>query len=313
MRQAGIISTEAEARCLADYLLTRGIEAQVDEEVEGWAVWIRDENHLAEAKELFQQYLEDPRDPRYDEAAGLAGEIRRQANRKAEQVRKNVVDMRSQWNRGTARRAPLTFAVIAACVLVFILTDPFKGERAQSNSQTTRMLLFCQPANALTGKTADRLNDIRAGQVWRLITPIFLHWGPWHLAFNMYMFFYFGRMIEDRRGTWRLLLMIVVIGVFANVCQELIEGPRTVPPSLGGGMSGVLYGLFGYAWMKTMYEPKLGIFVSQATVLILIVWFFLCLFELIGPIANTAHGAGLILGAAWGYAPVFWRSLTDRH
>ncbi len=311
MRQAGTIPTEAEARRLADYLLTRDIEAQVDDDPEGWAIWIRDENHLVEARNLVKEFLENPDDPRYDEAIRSAGEIRRQAHRKAEQARKNVVDMRSQWNRGTVRRAPLTFTVIAASVLVFMLTDPFKGETAQSRSATAQTLLFCQTVHA-TSSVSDRLIDIRAGQFWRLITPIFIHWGPWHLAFNMYMFFYFGRMIEDRRGTLRVLLMILVMGVFSTVCQELIEGPRSVPPSFGGGMSGVLYGLFGYAWMKSMYDPAAGIHVPQSTVFILIAWFFLCLFGLIGAVANMAHGAGLVLGTAWGYAPVFWRSLKDQ-
>jgi hypothetical protein len=41
-----------------------------------------------------------------------------------------------------------------------------------------------------------------------------------------------------------------------------------------------------------------------------VIWFFICLTPYAGPIANTAHGAGLILGVVWGYAPQLWGSLS---
>jgi len=81
---------------------------------------------------------------------------------------------------------------------------------------------------------------------------------------------------------------------------------------LFGGMSGVLYGLFGYAWMKSRFEPGLGLWVDQGTVVILIAWFFLCMTGLVGPIANAAHAGGLVSGLVIGVAPTLWRRLWPR-
>jgi membrane associated rhomboid family serine protease len=40
------------------------------------------------------------------------------------------------------------------------------------------------------------------------------------------------------------------------------------------------------------------------TVAMMLVWFFLCLFGLIGRVANGAHGVGLVMGIIWGALPL---------
>jgi GlpG protein len=70
-----------------------------------------------------------------------------------------------------------------------------------------------------------------------------------------------------------------------------------------GGMSGVDYALFGYAWMKTRYDPTPGLFLPRETVLMGLIWLVVCLTGLAGNIANTAHfvglGVGVIAGGTW--------------
>jgi GlpG protein len=78
-----------------------------------------------------------------------------------------------------------------------------------------------------------------------------------------------------------------------------------------GGMSGVLYGLFGYTWMKTIYQPSLGLHIDPGTVIWLIVWFLLCMTGLVGTIANMAHASGLITGMLIGYLPTLWIGPED--
>jgi GlpG protein len=81
------------------------------------------------------------------------------------------------------------------------------------------------------------------------------------------------------------------------------------PDLLFGGMSGVNYGLLGYVWMKSRFEPASGIVVHPNTVAFLLAWFFVAMTGLVGPIANVAHAAGLLVGLSIGYAPTLWRSL----
>lgn len=149
------------------------------------------------------------------------------------------------------------------------------------------------------------------GEIWRLLTPIFLHYGPTHLAFDMIMLFAFGSQIEVRRGPWKYLAMVVVIAVLSNLGQYYL-GSLSLKAGVGwefapnphfGGMSGVVYGLFGYVWMKGRFQPELGLFAHPNTVLIMIGWFVLCVAGVIPHVANVAHGVGLVAGMAIGIAP----------
>ncbi len=141
------------------------------------------------------------------------------------------------------------------------------------------------------------LPEVRQGEIWRLFTPVLLHFTVMHILFNMLWLQDLGSMIEGRQGTGHLLVLVVVLAVLSNFAQYLVSGPRF------GGMSGVVYGLLGYIWIRGKFDPGSGLFLDPTTVVMMLVWFVLCFTPLlgIGPIANAAHAAGLVLGMAWGY------------
>ena len=68
-----------------------------------------------------------------------------------------------------------------------------------------------------------------------------------------------------------------------------------------GGMSGVNYGLIGYVWIRGKLDPGSGLHLDKPSVVMAIGFFFLCFTGWFGPVANTAHAAGLICGMAWGW------------
>ncbi len=79
-------------------------------------------------------------------------------------------------------------------------------------------------------------------------------------------------------------------------------------------MSGVIYGLFGYVWMKSKFDPHAKMFIPPSTVVLLLAWLLLCwsgvLDKSIGQVANWAHTVGLIIGIIIGLAPVAWRRMN---
>ena len=103
----------------------------------------------------------------------------------------------------------------------------------------------------------------------------------------------FGTAIELRHGWKYLLALVLVTGVISNLGQYYWEGPLFL------GMSGVIYGLFGYIWMKSQFDPRSGFFLHPTNVAIMLIWLALG-FTKIMPIANGAHTAGLVTGVAWG-------------
>jgi GlpG protein len=326
MRQIGTVSDQAAAERFTAFLITQGLAAQAEQEGELWAIWIRNEDQVATAKEAFRQFAEQPDDPRYAQVIHEAQRLLQQEADRREQARRNLVEVGLRWRRPSFRRTPLTNVVLGLCIVVFVLS----GLGAERDSAARRMLLFRDPPRRVAEQNdrlqEDRLADIRNGQVWRLVTPIFLHVDLLHLVFNLLMFHFFASRIEDRLGTVRLAGMILVIALLSNTAQALAPGDWGA--FSGGtffcGISGVVYGLFGYVWVKSIYQPGLGLLVSGSTVALLVIWMFLGLFGVLdrglathasdsanqGGIANLTHVVGLLAGLGLSYWPVIWKRLT---
>jgi GlpG protein len=317
MRQVGTLSNRDQAQRLVDYLLTQRITAKVEADGPQWAIWVREEDQVPAAVRELNNFLRDPEAAPYRQASQAAEALRRQQNREDRQRQKNFIDLRHRWDTRAVGHRPLTWILIAACIFVAIATQI--GENR--DSPLLNYMWFAPPPghSLLDQFTWTPTNSINDGQIWRLVTPIFIHFGPMHLLFNMYWLYLFGSMIESRRGTLRFGLLVLVTAVAANYGEYYFPyhwhwgGPYHV---FFGGMSGVIYGLLGYVWMKSRFEPQLQMFVPFSTVVILIGWLVLCwtgvLNQLIGSVANWEHAVGLLVGIIVGYAPVAWRQLVGK-
>jgi membrane associated rhomboid family serine protease len=81
------------------------------------------------------------------------------------------------------------------------------------------------------------------GEWWRLITAAFLHYGPIHLALNMYSLYYAGSILEQLIGRWRFLLLYLVSGI-AGSAGALYLSPNSPTAGASGAIFGILGGLF---------------------------------------------------------------------
>lgn len=297
MRHAGSIETEDHARRFCDYMLTQGVKTRVDQEDDGWSVWVYDEDRLDTAKDELEWFLGNPADPIYD-AEIKADAIRREQARQEAAAKKNIVRVRDHWSK--PQRGPLTTGLIAVCVLVGILTMFGKNRDPLVYGLSISHYTPMDDGNVLFPK--NRYADVKQGQVWRLVTPIFLHFGIMHLVMNMFALYYFGNFIESRRGPVLLGVMVLILAIFSNMMQYQLS-PGQSP--MFGGMSGVIYGLFGYLWVKTLADPTAGMNLQPSTIFIMMFFFVICFTGMLGPIANVAHAAGLFGGAMMGLLSSF--------
>jgi len=149
------------------------------------------------------------------------------------------------------------------------------------------------------------LPEIFGGQLWRLVTPMFIHFGILHFIFNMMWLYDLGSGVEQRQGMGRMTTLVLATAVLSNLAQFAWNGPGF------GGMSGVVYGLLAYVWVQGNFNPRAGIGLHQHIVIMMLAWFVICWLGLVGNVANMAHTVGLVCGAGLGllYSPQFWRRL----
>jgi GlpG protein len=297
MRQIATLPDEA-AQKLADYLLTLNIETQLQQEDDGTTVWVRDEDRVPQARQELETFQRNPSDTRYSEAAATAHRLRMQeADTELEYRQKQKRAREQMADAGSPGPRNVTLAVVVVTILVTTSTQMAKVDVPL----TEDLVISTRPAEW------PRLSQVAAGEVWRLITPIFLHFDLLHIVFNLLMFLTLAGQIESQRGSGRLLLLILVLAIAGNLTQYYLVRPNLYELRIGmsrfGGLSGVVYGLFGYVWVKSRLQPDLGLQMSQQTVVILLGWFFLCLFFLQG-VANGAHAGGLVAGVLLAAIPV---------
>src|SRR5262245_53427419 len=137
--------------------------------------------------------------------------------------------------------------------------------------------------------------QIDNGEIWRLITPIFIHIGLLHLFFNSYALWTVGQQVEKLYGPARFVIFYVLTGV-AGVAGSYFYHPEAV----SAGASGAIFGLFGVLlvfgirYRKTLppfFAKAVGTGVLPVIIINLIIGFS------IPAIDNSAHISGLLAGA----------------
>jgi GlpG protein len=299
MRQIGSLEDRDLAQRFEDYLLARGIRSRLDETTNGHEIWVIDEDQVDQARSEFEEYLTDPELPRYREAAEAAGAIRRKNEQAIKEAKRRFMDMRQRWEQPFVRRSPVTFALIATSAFVVVFTSDGFWQLC-NRFDTFLTYLYVTPVTADGRALADGRDALQAtimsGQLWRLVTPIFIHMNPLHILFNMMWLRDLGSVIEFRKGSWKLLAMVLLIAAVSNAAQCLAHGPAF------GGMSGVVFGLFGYIWIRGRIAPEDGFFIHPNTVFLMMLFFVMCVAGFFGNIANWAHGIGLLVGVLLAYA-----------
>ncbi|MDO4680106.1 MAG: rhomboid family intramembrane serine protease [Aerococcus sp.] len=90
----------------------------------------------------------------------------------------------------------------------------------------------------------------RAGQYWRLVTPMFIHFGFEHLLFNSITLYFLGNQVEMIIGAKRFLALYFLSGVMGNLFSYQFS------MNYSAGASTALFGLFAYFVAMDYLEPQ---------------------------------------------------------
>lgn len=271
---------EREARLAGDILEAAGIAVSVEAEAGTSSLWILDEDRIPEAFQLLDRWRANPAAPEFVDATTRATRQRteREKSRKASM---DVVDVRTRvWGSG----APLRPGFLTTGLIVFsIAATVFRIHGDQFG---------LEPLLLMSTKYSG-LQEIRAGQLWRLLSPIILHFGFLHLFFNMSWLIALGSQIESYEGSLKFTGIVVSAALVGNIAQYLIAGP------FFGGMSGVVSAVIPYVFLMSRDRVSSRYRLSTGEFVFSVVWLLLCLTGWVGPIANAAHLGGFAVGTFW--------------
>ncbi len=172
----------------------------------------------------------------------------------------------------------LTMTVLGFCVALYLLTFLDLGKPLYE------LLFFGSKEETI------HFQGLKSMEWWRIVTPIFLHMNILHILFNMLWFKDLGNIIEAKFSPQFYLTLILFLGITSNLFQYITAGPNF------GGMSGVLYGLLGFVWIYKKTHPDFPYSIPSRDMSLMLIWLFLCLTGLLGPIANMAHAGGISMG-----------------
>lgn len=179
------------------------------------------------------------------------------------------------------KKTIFTNLLIISCIVMFIITCILDGIGA---------------ITGITVETAFSLGAnygplIKAGEIWRLITYMFLHGSLVHLLVNMYSLYVLGTQIETFIGRWKFLAIYIISGICGGLASALLSGESIYSV----GASGAIFGLMG-AMLYFGYHYRTYIGNALKNQILPIIAINLIIGFMVTGIDNYCHIGGLVAG-----------------
>lgn len=229
----------------------------------GWRMSPQAERVRAE----LARFLENPADPRYLAASWQSGH-----------TDSGLHYRRYPFFAALRERAgPVTWVMMIACVVVFIAMQILGDQEV--------MLWLAWP-----------FDPTLKFEFWRYFTHALMHFSLMHILFNLLWWWYLGGAVEKRLGSGKLIVITLISALLSGYVQQKFSGPWF------GGLSGVVYALMGYVWLRGERDPQSGIYLQRGLIIFALIWIVAGWFDLFGmSMANGAHIAGLAVGLAMAF------------
>lgn len=191
------------------------------------------------------------------------------------------------------KQTPATYGLIGLTALVFI-------------AQVLTMELTGSDSVGLYGMKIN--SAIVAGETWRLVTPVFVHAGLWHIFVNMYSLYALGPAVERLFSSQRMLAVYLLSGISGVILSFGFS------PYASVGASGAIFGLLGalgtFIYRHRNRLGRAGRLQLRQIILVTLLNLGLGLLPMVD---NWGHLGGLLAGImlTWTLGPQFEVSLSD--
>ena len=130
---------------------------------------------------------------------------------------------------------------------------------------------------------------VQEGEVWRLVTSVFLHIGLAHLVVNMYSLYIIGKQLEGFLGKIKYLAVFLISGLLGSLLSVVFH------ESVSAGASGAIFGLL-CSLLYFGYHYRLYLGTVLKTQIIPVIILNLAIGFMFQGIDNFAHIGGLVGG-----------------
>jgi rhomboid protease GluP len=216
----------------------------------------------------------------------------------------------TQYAMAASNRDPQTERIVRRFESQQMQPTPYTSAMGRV-TPTVLTLIACNVAmfliEMLLGGSTNPLTLHRLGQLetwnffprheyWRLLTSLFLHYGPLHLLFNIYALYILGPGLERAIGVARFLACYLISGIGSGLGVVLLHVIGLTPPEEVVGASGCIMGVVG-AWAGFLLLHRHAPAARRRLQNIAIIVIVQTLFDLSTPqISMTAHLCGLVTG-----------------
>lgn len=178
------------------------------------------------------------------------------------------------------KKEPVTALFILLNILIFLAVD-FTG-----GSENTVHMIECGAAYPSL--------ILENGEIYRLFTCMFLHFGISHLANNMLVLFVLGQRLEPVVGKIKFILIYLLGGLGGNVISLLADVKKN-EYAVSAGASGAVFAVMGAMIYVVIWSHGQLQDISTRQILIMAAFSLYFGFTSTG-VDNAAHVGGMIMG-----------------
>lgn len=264
MQQLAVLNSAAAAQTFADYCLNQGWSVSVvvhsPQHAEIFCE-VADEHVVAAELQLF---LQQPDLEKYSAAAWQRGQPAAQSGNSG---------LAALGQGFLQQTGPVVWLLTLPALLVYLCLQMWPQQVFES-------LRYFQ---------SDEI-ELLSPRWW---SPVLLHFSAAHLMFNLLALWIYGGRLEIWLGSRQLLLVSLLAGFISNLSQFLLVGPNF------GGLSGVVYAIFGFVWVFGWRHPGQPLQLSKPDLILALGFLGLGFADLLWVnTANWAHLSGFLTGMA---------------
>lgn len=269
--EIGILPNRHIALSFVDYLQSKNIKAitRISSMSDAYSVFVSKKEDISEAKLLLIRFGQNPFAKEFNQASWQNGSINKAPKILNENFLSTLLAL---------KHTPISAIVCLMCIIFYLYS------LVDNNIYSTLALLSIDQVTVNY-------------QLYKLVTPIFMHFSLMHILFNLIIFIYFANRIERSIGHLKLILLILISAICSNLLQLMFISYNEV----FGGLSGVVYALIAYgALVSKRADRPYSFFIPNGILLVSLIM------VLIGFVfftqANFCHLGGLAIGLIFGVA-----------